>query len=570
MHQTLKFSSLLAINEKSQKYSLVFFGNGLNIIHGKNTSGKSTLIQMILYTLGINDVRNNLSYILNENLVLRLDCMINNEQYIFVRESNNFYIKHDKKIDRFYGINADISAEHTKLKEHINQLFHFNLNLESNGAFTPAPIEVLYLPYYVSQNMGWISIRSSFNNLQYYKNFKSDYLDYYLGIENAENRLEKRKLEEEKSAYQKELAFYQDFELKNHSFQVSKFADEEFTEYAQKYLDEYIKEQENLKKLQKKFLEKSNALSYYKTRLQILNKVKNHQMEQNPESGKCPVCENRLDPNHENIYRYHQDLNDTFSQLEETKIEIKELQSFIDSLHKKIENIKIELNNRYKVVQEYEREQVSFKSWITNKSNLEIIKNLESKKVEAQKGLEAVIVKLKNYQTDDELRNKRLKKDQEFEKVFREYLAYLKVNNKHLLENSKFLSLYNSFQFPTQGVENHKVFLAFNFAFNQVIDKTSYIHRLPFLLDAIFNEDIEDDNRKLIIDFIKNHLPSDTQTFITVADSKNQIWSIKDYIPDGNFINIGDNVRERALLENDDFDKIKILYDEIQAIIEKV
>ncbi|MDD3467059.1 MAG: hypothetical protein PHE67_07905 [Campylobacterales bacterium] len=569
MHTTLNFNSLLVIKEQKQEYSFFTFKNGLNIIHGKNTSGKTTLIQMLLYTLGINDVRVGLTDIWTEDTIFRLDCSLNGEHYIFVRESYNFYIKHSGTINRFHGINADSSEEHKKLKDYLNGLFNFHLNLESNGTFSIAPLEVMYLPYYVSQDMGWISLRASFRNLQYYKNFKADYLDYYLGIENVESRVEKRKLEEEKLSLGKELAFYGDFELKNSELKVSKFADEEFMEYAKKYLDEYTQGQEKLKKLQNKLIEKSNALSYYKTKKQILEKVKRNQLKQNPEDGVCPVCENRLKPSQENIYRYHQNINDTFMQLHELNEQNKDLQGEIDSIYKKIEDTKVELNNKYKVVQEYQREEISFKKWITNKTNMEINRNLDSKKEQTQKALSEVIEKLKGYQTDDEIKNKRIRKDQEFEKIFKGYLSELGVNNKHMLE-SKYLTLYNSFQFPTQGVENHKVFLAFNFAFNKMIEKTVYIHRAPFLLDAIFNEDIEDDNRKLIVGFIEKHLPTDTQTFITVADSEHQKWSIMDHTSNGHFINIGDNKRERALLEDNNFSIIQPLYDEIQEIIEKV
>ena len=48
-----------------------------------------------------------------------------------------------------------------------------------------------------------------------------------------------------------------------------------------KYLEEYTKGQNDLKKFQDKVLELSNALSYYKTRKQILSKVKNNQLKQN-------------------------------------------------------------------------------------------------------------------------------------------------------------------------------------------------------------------------------------------------------------------------------------------------
>ncbi|WP_323591078.1 P-loop NTPase family protein [Aliarcobacter butzleri] len=570
MKKILRFDSLIIIDERNQKYSYFKFEDGLNVIHGKNTSGKSTLIQSFLYSIGINDVNNNLSDILNKKLIFRLDCTVNGSKYIFIRDENNFYVKHNEKIERFYGINSDISAEHIKLKEYINQLFNFKLNLELNGIFNTAPIEVMYLPYYISQDMGWISLRSSFKNLQYYKNFKLDYLDYYLGIDNPENREEKRKLEEDKIAYRKEFDFYESFEIKNNSFKISKFADEEFMEQAKKYLEDYTKGQNDLKKFQDKVLELSNTLSYYKTRKQILTKVKNNQLKQNPEDGKCPVCENRLNPNLENIYKYHQDINDTFSQIEEADEKIKDIQSQIDSNYKKIEITKLELNNKYKVVEEYKKEEVSFKNWITNKSNLEILRNIDLKKEQAENSLKEVVLKLKNYKTDNDLKNSRLNKDKEFENLFRKYLNILEVKNKYLFESSKFLTLYNSYQFPTQGVENHKVYLAYNFAFNKLIEKNSYVHRLPFLLDAIFNEDIEDDNRELITKFIQEHTPKDTQTFITVADSEKQKWTISDNIDNANFINIGENKKERALLEKNDFKVIEELYLEIQDIITKV
>ncbi len=570
MKKILKFDSLIIIDERNQKYSSFKFEDGLNVIHGKNTSGKSTLIQSLLYSIGINDVSNNLSDILNNKLIFRLDFNINGSKYIFIRDENNFYVKYDNKIERFFGINSDSSMEHIKLKDFINNLFNFKLKLEGNGVFNTAPIEVMYLPYYISQDMGWISLRSSFKNLQYYKNFKLDYLDYYLGIDNPENREEKRKFEEDKISYKKELDFYENFELKNNSFKVSKFADEEFMEQAKKYLEEYTKGQNDLKKFQDKVLELSNALSYYKTRKQILSKVKNNQLKQNPEDGKCPVCENRLNPNIENIYKYHQDINDTFSQIEEADKKIKDIQSQIDSTYKKIENTKVELNNKYQVVQEYQKEEVSFKNWITNKSNLEILKNIDLKKEQAKNSLNEVVLKLKNYKTDNDLKNSRLHKDKEFEDLFRKYLNILEVKNKHLFESSKFLTLYNSYQFPTQGVENHKVYLAYNFAFNKLIEKNSYVHRFPFLLDAIFNEDIEDDNRELIIKFIQEYIPKDTQTFITVADSEKQKWTISNNIDDANFINIGENKRERALLESDDLTNIEELYLEVQDIVTKV
>ena len=53
-------------------------------------------------------------------------------------------------------------------------------------------METMFLPYYVSQDVGWVYLRKSFSNLNFYKNFKEDFLDYYLGIENVIDREEKK------------------------------------------------------------------------------------------------------------------------------------------------------------------------------------------------------------------------------------------------------------------------------------------------------------------------------------------------------------------------------------------
>ncbi len=53
--------------------------------------------------------------------------------------------------------------------------------------------------------------------------------------------------------------------------------------------------------------------------------------------------------------------------------------------------------------------------------------------------------------------------------------------------------------------------LAYYFAFNKVIEETEYVHRFPFLLDAIFKEDIDEENRQMILEFIFKNKPKNEQ-----------------------------------------------------------
>nr|MCR5248805.1 ATP-binding protein [Paludibacteraceae bacterium] len=51
----LTLKKLCAFSEKRKGF-VYDFNNDISIIHGANTSGKSTLIQTILYVFGINDM----------------------------------------------------------------------------------------------------------------------------------------------------------------------------------------------------------------------------------------------------------------------------------------------------------------------------------------------------------------------------------------------------------------------------------------------------------------------------------------------------------------------------------
>ena len=66
MKLIIEYKRFLAYSEKINKGFFTTFSEGVNIIYGKNTSGKSTLLQAIHYTFGINDEQHKLEEILNE------------------------------------------------------------------------------------------------------------------------------------------------------------------------------------------------------------------------------------------------------------------------------------------------------------------------------------------------------------------------------------------------------------------------------------------------------------------------------------------------------------------------
>ncbi len=547
----VEFERLLIYSD--EKCYVANFEDGINVIIGKNTSGKSTLLQSLLYTMGVNDVKQNLTEILTEKPIFRLDCKILREnescKITFIRDDSILVIRKGNKQYRFNGINADNSVEHIKLKEYITKLFEFDLLLESKGELRPAPLETMFLPYYISQAVGWVYLQKSFSNLEYYKNFREDYLDYYLGIINPRDRIQKSALEKELQKTRYELKIYRTMIDEDVELKASKLIDEQFSEEAERYLEEYNNKKRELKEIEKKHMIECNSLSLLEQRQAILKKVGINHKRQNPLDGECPTCHRKLEFSLEGFYEYQQSLNDTNKQKQEYKQNIVKKQSEVNALIKKINKLREEIDKMYLVVQEYQVSDVKFEQWVDIKANNKLndkvdvqISNLEEK----ERNLVGLI---KDYKTDEDIKKLRGKKEREFKSLFKDNLIKLKV--KSLIE-ARYNELYSITSFPSQGVELHKTVMAYHFAFNNLINDTEELHRFPFLLDAIFKEDIDKENRYLIYDFIKERRPKDSQTIFTIAFSQDEqdfIQSMKKQLGGKVKINaVGELHETRALL----------------------
>lgn len=576
MKTILEINSILVFSEENEKYFFTDFRGKLNVIYGKNTAGKSTLIQLLFFAFGINDNKIKLSEILSENIFVRLDCSINkqglNEKLVFIRQDETLVIKDNEgKILRFNGIGADNSAEHIKLKKYFNKLFSFNLLLESNSGITEAPIETIFLPYYVSQEVGWVYLRKSFSNLSFYKNFKEDFLDFYLGIENVLDRVDKRKIEKEILRLQEQKRFYIDVERDNQDLKVAKVIDQTLLGKTND-LVEYISVKKNeLLELENEYVSHSNKLTFYDQRWAVVSKVKRNHKKQEPGKDNCPTCTQILPSSLEEVYSFFQKENDTASLEKELKDKIKTEQSKINSINKKIERVRLELEKEYKSFKKYSENEITIETIINNKANIQLFENLSKQIGKLTSDLILEQNKLKEYKTDDEILFEREKKS----KIFKaKYIANCLSLGLPALKDERYYNIYEISTFPFQGVELHKAVLSYHFAFNYLLTKTNDIHRLPFILDSVFKEDIDGGNRIKILKFINENFPKETQTILSIADDKNKDSRIEEYKKEifkdnAYMICVGDGTEEKALLKTYDNSKEELLKDtfEIMATV---
>ncbi|MCK9225748.1 MAG: ATP-binding protein [Candidatus Muirbacterium halophilum] len=557
MKSTIKYERFFAYSEENNKFFYTEFNKGINIIHGKNTSGKSTLIQAILYTFGINDEKNKLNELLKENVLFRLDMTMTYEQsekISIIRDDEIIVIKRsDKLIKKFTGISGNKAAEHTELKEYLGHLFGFKLSLESAGEYKQASIESMFLPYYIAQDVGWVYRHKSFRGLDFIKNFKRDFFDYYLGIINDYDRDKKYKLENLKKEYDDEIKFLLNTERKKDELHLSILKDEKFIIKATEYIEMYKTNKSKLIELEKKYLIQSNKLAYLEQRKSMLARVKKALKKQIPFENDCPTCNQQLPTNIEAIYEFYQDYTDTEKQIIEINAIIKGLKDTKGSIHSlksDIQKYKELVSKDYEILVEYNIDNLTFNTWIDNKTNVKLSETITTKIGEMTIKLKETIKQLSYFKTAEEIMKERDNKDYQFKHYFEDSLSALGVKE---FDNNRFLLLYKIPAFPKQGVELLKTLLAYSFSFNKIIEHTDYVHRFPFMLDAIFEGDLEDENRNIILEFIYKNQPKDTQIIMSIADSTKNKTTAQEYNTihfenQANLICIGKNSEERAFL----------------------
>ncbi|WP_411572269.1 hypothetical protein ACK8HJ_00400 [Vreelandella titanicae] len=558
MTVSVKYNNFFAYSSKGKKYFNTIFAEGINIVHGKNTSGKSTFIQAILYTFGINDEKRKLAEILNEGVIFRLDFTIYNsssKKVSIVRDDEIVSIKVAKRPPiKFIGIGGNRSREHIKLKAFLSELFGFTLHLEYDNEYKPASLEAMFLPYYIAQDVGWVYRHKSFRGLDFVKNFKNDFFDYFLGIRNNYDRLEKSQLEKEKKDLEAESRLLHKIEQNDKKLKLAKMKDEVFAEKTNEYIKPYKENKSKLIELEKEYLSLCNKITLLEESRKVLRRVKRSLSNDILADTKCPTCSQHLSHSVEDTYSYLQDLNDTDQQLEELSRNIRNLkdsQGMLNSVINEINEKKKVVEKEYYELLEYKVDNVTLESWLNNKVSVKLSVQLERRLGEITSKIYEVEGKLSKFKTDEIVKRERRSASYTFKSIFEKHVSELKIKP---FEDECFYLLYDIPAFPRQGVELLKTLLAYNFSFVEMIKKTEYIHVFPFVLDAIFEGDFEDESKNEMLSFIKNNASVDQQLIVSIADSKSNAnsaatYNEKHFNKNAKLICIGNNTKKRSFLE---------------------
>jgi hypothetical protein len=177
----LVFKKVWILSKVQKAARIVSLSPGTNVLIGENDVGKSTFLKSLYHTLGADAPQMDNRRWKQAKPIYCVECLIEGTPYFVVRDGKYFGVfdAHKKLISKHVGISGE-----TGIANSICELLGFRLDLErsNNGTLGRAGPSFYFLPFYVDQDEGWNSSWSSFNGLQQFSGYRSQMLDYHLGI----------------------------------------------------------------------------------------------------------------------------------------------------------------------------------------------------------------------------------------------------------------------------------------------------------------------------------------------------------------------------------------------------
>ncbi len=111
-------------------------------------------------------------------------------------------------------------------------------------------------------------------------------------------------------------------------------------------------------------------------------------------------------------------------------------------------------------------ESIGFESWINHHANITILGEIKNKERDYDEKISGLQTNIDNLANDTEIDTLRYGIEKEFLGIFQEKAKCLEVK---IPDSSRYKNLYSITSFPYQGVELHKIIMAYHFSFYQLI-----------------------------------------------------------------------------------------------------
>lgn len=529
MIKKLVFNSLHLLSHSEKGGRSFSFHPTTNIIKGasaasSNSTGKSSLIKSLYGSLGADSAKQTVLW-RKAKVVSLLEFSFGEQRYYIYRSDKNFAIFDDRQeiVDRYRRISSELAPALAKILN-----FELKLpNRQTGNLETPSPA-YFFVPFYIDQDAGWKDTLASFNGLTQYSNWKENVILYHIGLRS--NRwYELQSIQTQLTADQEEPKRRYEA-LASLRLRLSKeIAEVPFDidlDSFKKEVDLLIDSCKSLAHRQETYRQQivdfENDRIRILAQIEIINKAEDelssdfsYAAKDLPDKVECPTCGACYENNFIERFSIARDEDRCLTLLQE-------LNDDLEKINDKIEQHKNNLSFN-KIEQESIEEALNQKlgdftldDILKRKSKLQLGASIDSEIADLVKALNESSLKISAIKKEAQ-RETSKEKEKHIEKAFLELMNQsLKSLQVYGVEMSKKKVLVGNMD--GTGSNLPRAILAYYFSLINTIQAHGNATICPFVIDSPNQNDQDQDNLHLLLNFIKNNRPADSQLFIGLVD----------------------------------------------------
>ena len=519
--KSLRFRSCLLVSHKERRARFIEFHPSATVLKGPNDTGKSSIVKSLYQALGADP---ELEHPRWKGAVVStlLTFSVDGEIYRAFRSGRTYALfNSDGEVTRYTSVTTGLGPGLARLLG-----FHLKLTDREGHVVVPPPA-YMFLPFYCDQDDGWKEPWSSFARLSQFANWRREVISFHAGLRSSlyyiameRGALAQKQREEPFSdrgaliqlARKPELNSDVDAELDAQSFQAE--------------IDELVQRHNSVAGDREKYRQRLQDLNARQLQLSaqrdILLQVRNelhsdYEFTVNQlESGvECPTCGQI----------HHNSFAERFAIAQDEAKSADLLGQISAELSSTVENIaKVRNDFNQKAaeataVQELlsrHRGLVTFKQIVQREGQKEYRASLAEK----IGGLDEIIGELDREIADAREQMEMADSEVQKEEILSEYRRSMGVGLRQLQVTSLAEADYKQIdsRLKETGSDRPRAILAYMFVMLGLIRRGENTPDCPIIIDSPNQQDQDDVNHALMLEFIRDHRPNNTQLLLCLVD----------------------------------------------------
>ncbi|BAQ16620.1 putative phage protein [Methyloceanibacter caenitepidi] len=518
----------MILSKTEKKARKIEFSPATNLLTGENDVGKSTLIKILYNTLGADVPQLNNTRWKRAKAVCCVKFALGGKDYYIIRDEKFFGVfdANRELISRHVGLSGERGIAHF-----LNPLLKFRIELErkEDSKLGLAGPSFYYLPFYIDQDNGWTASWASFNGLQQFTRYRTNMLEYHLGVRPQRYYDAKRKsveIEDELhdlgSRKDALLAVRDSYHKRKAARQVD-LDPAVFRKEIEQLVDEYNaiygRQQDVLHKLKQVRNERYGLESEISILRRAIKELEgDYAYAEDPKTPNpvgCPTCGTEIENSIVERFGILDDIDNCYALIDQRRKKLVDVQANEQTVDAAYREVRSELSSVDQLLRR-QRENVTFAEFVTAEGIKEVMSSLsEDINVlsEQESDRQASLDALKDDLKVDSKHKKAI--NEHYQARMKEFLAALNV---HVLELSDYKSYDRQIKANALGSDLPRSLLAQCMAFLHTMEKFNHFTLCPLIIDSPLQQDQDKDNAETIFRFIFSRtLPGQQLILGTVA-----------------------------------------------------